>query len=424
METILKHSLFYLSLICVLSSCNQPIANSLLVDQKDNCAADSFSSCTDSSSNNGSSILDIQPDSTSISVNMEQSDRVEITGSCKDLDRKNNRILVEVFAGEDEATDPYISNVTSNNCLTTTSPTQSGLTSASGRCFWVTKGAGLIEDAGQPSEKSFPQCYNGQFGFSVRLGQVLLNPVMGQPNLKYLVRVKLRTQDGTVSDSTFGRVVIDRNLSTPVITEASNDAATHKCVIKSAPARFNFGILYKLVRTYTDILLTSAGSTNLYPGITMTTSTVTPGSSVFEWSDNGLADGVIYNYTLTSTENNFLTYVPSAPTASSAVVTCETPRPAIQLSAAVANTCYFSALNFNGSPSVVYDWAYSTTSTWIGASANVNSGYTPASGADCVSGSGVCTQPGLVAGTTYYFAARTKRGAEVGKWSETVACKP
>lgn len=419
------HVLIILFLSLFGFGCAQPIGTTLLSNPKAPCADDTVSVDCAASSSTDSSQLDIQPRSNTLALNVESSDTIEITGSCIDLNRKNNRILVEVFAGEDETTPPFISNAEGNNCLDSTSATQSGLTSASGTCFWVTQGAGLIEDAGLPSQKNYPQCYNGQFGFRVRLGRILVNSNVGQPNLKYLIRMKLRTQDGTIADTAWSRVLVDRGLTTPLISSATYDATTFKCKIKSTPARFNFGILYTLTRTYTDILQTAVGTTNLYTGLN--TSLITTGASVFDWDNYGLAEGVTYNYTLTSTDNNYV--YTTAPSSASVAVSCETPVPTIAVPPQPsANTCYMSlgsaANPYWGSAatSINYEWAYSTTASWIGVGSNANSGYTLATCGNTTA----CTQAGLAGATTYYFAVRAigANGAgEKGKWSPLMSCR-
>lgn len=369
--------------------------------------------------------LDIQPDNTSIVVNIDDSDRVEITGSCKDLDRKKNRILVEVFAGEDENTlTPYISNAISDACQTI----DAGLPTTD-KCFWVTKGVGIVENAGLATERSFPQCHNGRFGFSVKLGKILV-PASG-PNLKYTIRFKLRTLDGILSDTAYSRVTVTRELNTPVVDSASQDIASvvdiPKCNIKTSPARFNFGIRYSLTRTYTDAAGTVNAPLTRYSNVS--TSDITDGSSVFSFADvstggaNLMLQGVSYNYTLTSTEANFA--YATAPTSSSSVVTCTTAQ--LKLSptppAPTAGTCYLqllSAVNTFWGAGVTYEWAYSTTSSWVGPTSSAQTGFNLAT---CGSVS-ACTQAGLVAGTTYYFAVRELSAGQIGKWSDVFSCKP
>lgn len=490
-----------------LTACSLPIGQSLLVNQSSSCSEDSSSTtCNSTTSDQGG--LEIQATSSAIAAPIETADQVEITGSCKDLGRKNNRILVEVYAGEDESQDPYINNTISDSCYPSTNATRSGLESvfigtkslvigitqtytfsasggtppyfyslvvgagtinavsglyASGgatgtdivqvqdangessraiitilngataavatadtkKCFSVTKGIGRVEDAGLPNERTFPQCHNGQFGFSVRLGKTLMNSTLGQPNLKYLVRYKLRTQEGSISDSTWGKVTIERGLTTPAITSVTNVHSQQKCTIKNSPARFNPGILYTLNRTFTDIIATRAGSVNLYTNTN--TLGVTAGLSVFEWDDIGLTDGVTYNYTLTATDENYAYASPLSML--STEVTCTTKRIYVKLSAAPAGgTCYL-ALQDGGTeeqktiynPYVTYEWGYSAANAgWIGADGKATAGYIAAS----CGNTAVCTQTGLAPGSNYFFALRAKNlvTGEIGIWSPVVAC--
>ncbi len=73
-------------------------------------------------------VLSISPDSTGgITSLVEAGDIVEVAGSCVDLDRRNNRILVEVFAGTDESVNPYINNDISNECQQTNNAVTAGV---------------------------------------------------------------------------------------------------------------------------------------------------------------------------------------------------------------------------------------------------------------------------------------------------------
>lgn len=484
------------------------IGKSLLGDQRNDCELEDCT--TDSTSDSGG--LEIQATSSTLSAPVEGSDQIEITGSCKDLGRKNNSILVEVYAGEDEAAEPYFNNVNGNQsiCEASSNPNRSGLeavfmdqkslaigtsqaftftasggtppytygialgggainagtgaytsgvatgtdviqvTDATGqssrsivtvlsgittavaqtdsrKCFTVTNGIGLVDKPGLPDERTFPQCHNGRFGFTVRLGKVLVNPSAGQPNLKYMVRYKLQTNEGTTEYSTWEKVIIERNLTTPLITAAAYDPSTHKCTIRNSPARFNPGIFYTLNRTYTDILATNEGSTNLYANAN--TLSTTAGASVFEWDDNGVTDGVTYNYTLTSSEMNY--DYPAPLTANSAVASCAAKRIYIKLSQQpVSGTCYLSLQDTgtaeqittpNPNPLVDYEWGYSTTNaSWIGVDGKANAGFVLSSCGD----NPVCTQNGLAVGT-YFFALRARNNTtgEIGIWSPIVVCQ-
>ncbi len=380
--------------------------------------------------------LEIQPDNASLSVSIDNSDRAEVTGTCKDLDRPKNRILVEVFAGDPSvALTPYISNALSDRCQTAAS----GL-SITDKCFFVSKGLGLVEDLGLPSERSFPQCHNGRFGFSVKLGKALETLTPGTFD-KYVIRMKLRTLDGILSDSVVSEVSVDRNIMAPVIDSVTADQANFSCDLKMSAARFNPFIQYTLNRTYTDADSTNVAQPALFLG--KNTASIIDNDSVFSWKDDnllsthtpssvrGVIAGVAYTYTLTATDNNFL-YVGAAPTKTSNSVTCTIDRPSIIPNGApTANTCYLRMTGNIRSP-ITTEWGYSTAgSDWTGANGNgvpesINNCTpfglcTPASACPTV-----CTQSFLTTGVTYHFAVRDIDSAtgQTGRWSNVVSCRP
>lgn len=410
-------------------SCNkQPIANSLLTSSRSGETED-----TTSTSDDGD--LDIQPDNSTITVKIDDSDKVEITGSCKDLDRKKNRIIVEVFAGDNETVDPYISNSVSDLCQNVTE--NAGLVAGT-PCFWVTKGVGLIEDANLPTQRSFPQCHGGRFGFAFRLGKILVTPPP-DPNRKYTVRFKIRTLDGLLSDSAYSRVSVARELNTPVIDSAAYSVTptTLQCNVKMSPARYNFGILHTLTRTITDAAGTVGAPLTIFANFT--TSGITDGSSAFSFNDmpNGLTNiilqGATYNYTLTSIENNF-SYIttPPTPTAVSEAVTCKNSQgqnftDTLKLSPTppppTAGTCYLqlqTRANPNWPSAVAYEWGYNVTATWVGPDSSAQGAHIAATCGNVTA----CTQGGLASGPTYFFAVREVSGGFVGRWSDVFSCKP
>lgn len=408
--------------------CNQqPIGNTLLSSGN---TGNSVIDTTTTTDEDGT--LDIQPDNAEMTINVDDSDKIEITGTCKDLDRKKNRILVEVFAGEDETVTPYISNDLSDKCQTAAADIPIG-----DKCFWVTKGVGVIENAGLPDEKSFPQCHNGRFGFAVKLGKVLVQAAGA--NLKYTVRFKLRTLDGLLSDSTFGRVSVARGLNVPVIDSATPSTTTIQCDIKTSPARFNFGIQYALKRTYTDSKGVTGAPVNLYSN--WITDNITVGMSVFSYNDfplsvplNIMLQGVTYNYTLESAESYF-SYAPlAAPTKSSSTVSCETARPQITQTdpGILLQTCPMKLLDNTANPlsafgQVTYEWGYNTTNTWVGPTFSAQTGFTVTTGLDCAAGATTCTESGpqLQSKKSYFFAVREiGNDGQIGKWSNTFECKP
>lgn len=430
-----NHFVFVFFALFWLFGCNvKPLGESLLTK--------GTSTSDDTSTDLVDDVLEIKPDNDAMTVYIDDTNRVEITGSCKDLDRKTNRIIVEVFAGEDETTlRPYISNSFSDLCLDTTggNANESGL-SVGLKCFWVTNGKGLVEDSGLANERSFPQCHNGRFGFAFRLGKILV-PTVGTVNSKYTVRMKLRSLEGILADSAFARVLVNREMRTPVIDSAtySEVAGGFECSVKTSPARFNDGLVYALERTYTDILSTNAGTTARY---NLTTATIVDRSSVFNFvdaintdlliSNTVLFRGVTYNYKVTSTENNF-SYVPlTAPSKDSPIKSCEISPPVLSTTPTIpdADSCFLEVQS-TPNPAIAlglakYEWGYNTIPTWTGPNKSENALYSIPTGADCVAGlTSKCTQDGLITKTNYYFAVREVdiTGTIKGKWSDTYTCR-
>lgn len=344
---------------------------------------------------------------------MDVSDTVEITGSCHDLGRKNNRILVQVFAGDlDETVDPYIDNSTSKKCLTASSGIAVGQS-----CFAVTKGIGLTEDAGLPDQKDFPQCHNGQFGFSVRVGKILTDAALG---LNYIVRFKLRTQEGSLSDTTWSRVTITRGLTPPQINSITVDPANFNCALKNSVARFNQNLTYVLNRTYS---LVAGGASAAAPVAGFGTNSASP--LAYDYTDVGLVDGITYTYSIVATEGQYSAIYPAPQTITSNALTCTIPPPQAYLpQAPTANTCYLSVARLNLNPGISYDIA-------IGQAPWVINGVGSALGlATACSAGGVnvapytCSINGLVSGQTYYLSVRARgAGGEIGLWAPEVPCK-
>lgn len=404
-----------ISSFIVLCGCNGvKVGTSLLSDGKTCTSTSTEINCITSPSNSLGAI-DIQPSATTISANMELTDTVEITGSCHDLGRKNNRILVQVFAGElDESVDPYIDNSTSDKCLDASS---SGIPVGQ-KCFNVTTGLGLKEDVGLPDEKTFPQCHNGQFGFSVRLGKVLSSVALGT---KYLVRFKLRTQEGSLNDTVWSRVSITRELSAPRIDEAVVDPVQVSCALSTSVARFNPYINYSLLRTYN---LFNGGVSVAAPIPAFGATSASP--AAFKFTNTQLVDGVTYNYSLVAAEGQF-PYV-TVPTAISNTISCAMPKLSMRLwKAPTSGTCYINVAQVNTvAVGLSYDIGYSTNPAWVDQNVIPTAGF-------CSSGSiesSDCAVSGLATGgQQYYISVRAKRGAvfatdEIGKWATAIPCKP
>ncbi len=433
-----------------------------------------------------------------MSAPIDDGDVIDIQGQCADLNRKNNRILVEVYAGVDETVTPYINNDIGVDCQPTsnavtagieasdylitpsnvytgpstatpfqiangtppyvfalvqgvvaapvftgstfsiTSPATSGttvfkITDAAGKvfnvamytdagvvgtspniatnqCFWVTKGIGVTEMA-SPSNKVYPQCHDGRFGFSIKVGRAQ----------SYTARLKLRTLDGIISDSVWSEVRVDRALNTPIIRTISYDQTTVSLNIKSEMARFNFGIVHTLARTYTDIIATGVAMTDLFanavPG------SIVPGTgagaSLFEQIDDKAIEGVTYNYTL---KNSDISTATAALTpVSSPVLSFEVPRATFAVSGGpTVGRCYFAVTPPIGHG--FYEWGRSLTKGWTGPGSNTN---IPGTNGYATATCGVttaCTEAGLTSGQTYWFAVRAFNFGQIGKWSVEQGC--
>ncbi len=375
--------------------------------------------------------LAIQAD-TVPAVNMDKSDVVEITGTCVDLGRKKNRILVEVFAGDlDESVDPYISNGITSNCYHINGggiTTSSGI-SSSDKCFWVTKGVGLTEDAGLPSQKDFPQCHNGQFGFAIKLGKIL-NDTSSPLGTNYLVRYKLRTDDGIVSDSAWTRTPISRQLTPPKITSTLPKPANFSCQLAMDISRFNPFLTYSLTRDY-KLLGGGATAPTAIPSYTSVNSLT---SISYSYEDFNLVDGVTYNYNLSVDETQYAPYAPLLTPMVSIATPCKTLPPPIVSSNIVPPTgsCLFYLANYNFDPSVKYEIGFSDVDGWSKKPQPYV--FTPTA---CSSGSlsSTCTRSGLISGKKFYFAVRSYRdqngnstpdilSEEVGEWSHELNCIP
>ena len=449
----------------LLAACGAPVGTtSLLVSGSSSSSTDTTGSVDDETGQ-----LEIRADNQELTVNIEDNDRVEISGSCVDLNRKKNRIIVEAFSGEGEAENgnPYVSNAISDKCLPAVGAfTGNGLIVGS-PCFWVNKGVGLIEELGLPSQKTYPQCHNGRFGFSVRLGAVLTTPA--PEGSRYTIRFKIRTQEGTISESEWARVLVTRKLSVPTLQVRANQNE-YSCTLDMTPARFNQNIFYDLTRVQTGTNIgTGSGtvsSTTLalftgVPGTRINSEDITPEVSAYNFVSNPskvlhpVIAGMTYSYTLSSLESTDYTsggFAYSTPLEKiSTTASCTMNSQQIELTPGVppqntpsgiggtGPTCYlrFVGGGANGSRpknpglgvNVSLDWGFSTVSNWTG----VNKDQAPSgiigqtNGAFCSSSidcNASQVNSGLLSNTTYYFAVRERSAAtgQLGKWSQEVAC--
>lgn len=415
-----------LFLLLLSAGCSNPVANSLLTDQSSSCDSITDSSCStdnEGDDSTSSSAVEIQADSDTLTANMDGGDIVEITGTCKDQGRRKNRILVEVFAGElDETVSPYISNDFGTKCLSVV-PDLSGIAAGS-ECFWVTKGAGLVEDALLPSERKYPQCHNGQFGFSVRLGKILTEA----QGTKYQIRMKLQTEDGSISQSTWNRVTVSRGLTAPAITTALVVPSTISCNLTNLIPRFNENIEYTLNRTFQ----LRNGTTSAVVNPVMFTGITSANTNVFSFVEGPLVEGVPYTYSITAEETEYTYLTPQ--TKVSSTIPCRMNEPVL-VAADIPTTgsCYLSVAVGNPDPTVEYEIQYGSAPNWSGTPPSANGTGTVVG---CASGTirDRC-QINLPSNVTYYFAVRAFRDTvtannvaditeESGFWSNEISCRP
>lgn len=404
------------------------MGTSLLVSGAKSCtSSDPFCSTAPDSPTVGDLAIQAEPIP---AVNIDQSDIVEVTGTCVDLGRKKNRILVEVFAGEnDESVDPYITNEITSNCYSINGAaalTSSGLFSNE-KCFWVTKGVGLVEDAGLPSQKDFPQCHDGQFGFAIKLGKIL-NDTGSPLGTNYLVRYKIRTDEGGISDSAWTRTTISRQLSPPKVSSTLYDPVDHSCHLTMDVSRFNPNLFYSL---YRDFKLVGGGATPKAPEpFYGNPNGLSPGAYNFE--NFNLVDGVTYNYSLSVIDTQF-SYLPALTPVFSNSIPCQTTAPQIVSSPSLPppGSCMFYINNYNPNPAVTYQIKAFTAGTWTSSATDPSVAY------NCTSGNlqVTCSVSGLASGVNYFFAVRQFKDTivnglpdllaeEVGKWSSELNCRP
>lgn len=248
---ILRLSL--LLLMFVFHGCTSATNSTLLSEYKP-CTEN----CTTSTPGVISGELSITPDEGEIYSSPEGSDLVEITGSCKDLGRKQNRILVQVWEGEDDSVSPIIDNSIGITCQDNVST--SSLQSSGGvgkTCMLVSQGIGMADSGG--STPQFPQCFNGRFGFQLRMGRIIRKNTQTtvtdnrddttNPRVRYLVKMKLRTTEGITADSGGSTMVVTRALTTPSFSVTKNKDSD-RCEINFLPSKFR-DVRYTLYTTWT-----------------------------------------------------------------------------------------------------------------------------------------------------------------------------
>lgn len=342
------------------------------------------------------------------------------------MGQKKNRILVEVYAGENSennaGVDPYITNAITSNCYHVSGSgfvTSSGIVSGS-KCFWVTKGVGLVEDAGLPTQRDYPQCHNGQFGFVIKLGKILTDPVQG---FSYLVRLKLRTDSNGITDSPWARVKISRQLTPSTVPAPTPTPASFSCNLKPQVSRFNPNLSYALFRSYN--LTTGSSAPAVIPSYTVRNGT---DPVAYNFDDVFLVDGVTYNYRLDVSENQYAPYaVP--PLASSVPAACTAAPPFLNAPTPGVGTCTLSLLYSNPTPGIMYQIGVKQYAGWTKQPFDT-AAIPPGTCTSSQLANGTCTIAGLSNTTLYYFAVHAGRGGfdpavnEAGAWSNEQNCRP
>ncbi len=233
----LRFFLLAMGSFLIFGSCNSNQSSGILSDSG---SCDILDCPTPQTTVEGS--LGIEADAGTYYQNVDQGDVIEIAGKCSDLGVRNNRIMVEVYEGEDHP-DAYIDNSRSLNCENSLTPALNGQ-----RCFWITQGRGVVDGG-----LEYPQCFNGRFSFSVRLGRIIrtiesavnpaaINDDASNPRKKYMVRFKLRIQDGAISETPWNSTLIDRGV-TKVTFSQETTSASHICNIKLNAYRNLFSLL-------------------------------------------------------------------------------------------------------------------------------------------------------------------------------------
>lgn len=243
--------LLVLSFILIFQGCTGAVNNSTLLSAFTPCKEN----CTTSDPGTISGELEILPDSGEIFASPEGSDLVEVSGSCKDLGRKANRILVQVYEGEDDSVAPIIDNSIGLMCQDNISTSSLQSTAGVGKtCMLIAQGIGLADTGSSVSQ--YPQCFNGRFSFQLRMGRIIRrdtgiadNSDATNPKVRYLVKMKLRTTDSITSDSAPTTMFVSRQLQTPNFSITQN-RSNDRCEIKFSPSKFR-DIRYTLTTTWT-----------------------------------------------------------------------------------------------------------------------------------------------------------------------------
>jgi hypothetical protein len=385
--------------------------NTLLSDASSCVSAECFLGTE--SSPDGSLSIEILESS---KMNIEHSDLLEISGTCADMGRVDNRIFVRVYNNSEVlSVEPYIDNSKSTLCLS--DDAASGLTGQ--QCLFITQGPSfkLATDSG---ETEFPRCINGRFSFMVRLGDITLISPSSVKN--YSVQVQLQVGGTSTENSTsnelelaqteFVEQIVTRSVTSPEFA-VKTVGASNTCEIYTEPYKFNPTLLYYIYRQ--KVGFTNMGVTNLStidPIVGPLTFNYTPlntASALARIAENGLVPGVTYRYS-TSTQDP-TSNVQSDNTTN--VISCVIPAPVITGTVnETSNVCNVSVATAVGP---LFEWAYSTTPGWTSS----NGAGTPILGGN---NGGVEHSPGT-ANTVHYIAVRYRDASGIyGEWSNELSC--
>jgi hypothetical protein len=308
-----------LILMLVFHGCTSAVNSTLL--SKDKACTENCATTTPGTIEGELAIL---PDEGEIYSSPEGSDLVEVTGSCKDLGRKSNRILVQVYEGENDSVSPIIDNSIGVTCQDNVSTTSLMSTAGVGKtCLLIGQGIGMADSGSSTAQ--FPQCFNGRFSFQLRIGRIIRqsttandNSDTTNPRARYLVKMKLRTTEGITADSGPSTMVVTRALTTPsfsVTTNKEND----RCEINFNPSKFR-DVRYTLYATWTGpSYAASGGLTNTISGTVYVNSSPTfpplgNGTTIEKFYHFGepidpligLMPGINYTYSMQSGDFSFL----------------------------------------------------------------------------------------------------------------------
>lgn len=470
--------LFLAVILLSFFGCTQGVQSSLLSAAP---ACEASGTCNTTSSTTITGGLAVLPDAGEIAVPVDGTDIVEISGACKDLGSRKNRLLVQVFEGENAGEPAIIDNTINLGCQDGISTTS--LRSVAGvpaTCMLLTDGIGVADDTNSSSPTvQYPQCFNGRFSFQVRLGKIIRQDRFANnqnnitnPILRYMLRVKIRTLDGLPEDSGWSQVFLDRALAPLQFTFPTNavsaqaNADANRCEILFNPSKFR-DIRYTLNTIWRGPTYAVSGafsntiSGTIYTNLGATYPPVFDGSTVNDYfhfgepldasATIGLLPGVSYEYNMQSADYSYITDYNtqfggperSQPSASG---TCALPAPYISQkivsgngsTSTQADHCTMQLAGYNprstSATSYVIEWRYSDVPEWM--VTNPNGGFHVASaacsnGTSCVVTSAtavIAPGPVFTVNHPYYFAARqlaisnaTSATILIGNWSATKA---